>query len=526
MKMIIIDDEIGIANSIKSIFDWSKLGIEEVFVFDLAVDALTRIKDGDIDILMTDIRMPEMDGLELSRRAIEITPEMKIIMCSGFDDFEYAQAAMRIGVMEYLLKPVTVEEVTAAVKRAADKRHQEKLRNRIKTEYESNMDIYIQNAKNMLSARFIQKNTPLKEDELKKYFEILGMKDFPQTGCVACIRIMVKDNNEPWNMPQDFPLLCFAIDNVLNEILVDKGSSFYDGSNSTVLLMFGEKEKYPEFVERCVNALRTTLGIEMSVGVGEITDDVSSMYNSYCSALAACQHGAFYKKSGICSIDDIKISYSYPEKLEKQLIEGIAFVNSKKDYDIETVINEYFEEIKKNANIPAEDIKTICNNILIACAKRLLSLDKRGEAPVISRWLEKSGEIETIDDLRQNLVHHMQKARELIDSWSNDKSELMVEEAKKYIDEHISEDLSLETISRMFFFSTRYFAKLFKEYTGKNYSDYVNYRKMENAKQYLINTDFSIGEIGRKVGYEDQGHFCRNFKKYIGVNPSEYRKRK
>ena len=132
MKMIIIDDEIGIANSIKNVFDWKEFGIEEVYVFDSGVEALERIRVGDIDILMTDIRMPEMDGLELSRCAKEIIPDMKIIMCSGYDDFEYAKAAMRIGVMEYLLKPVTLEEVTAAVKSAAEALHQEKIKNKIK----------------------------------------------------------------------------------------------------------------------------------------------------------------------------------------------------------------------------------------------------------------------------------------------------------------------------------------------------------------------------------------------------------
>ena len=103
--------------------------------------------------------------------------------------------------------------------------------------------------------------------------------------------------------------------------------------------------------------------------------------------------------------------------------------------------------------------------------------------------------------------------------------DIQLKNAKKYIEEHISEDLSLEVVSKIFFFSSRYFARLFKEYTGKTYSDYVNDTKMEIAKDYLSNTDFSIGEIGRKIGYEDQGHFGRNFKKYTGLKPSEYRKR-
>ena len=144
----------------------------------------------------------------------------------------------------------------------------------------------------------------------------------------------------------------------------------------------------------------------------------------------------------------------------------------------------------------------------------------------ISEWLGKRKEYENIDELKENLLSHMKKADELLDVWIKDKNKLLVEDAKRYIEDNIDQDLSLEVVSRRFFFSSRYFAKLFKEYTGKAYSDYVNDIKMEFAKKLLLNTDFSIGEIARKIGYDDQGHFGRNFKKYTGTKPSAYRKRR
>ncbi len=527
MKMIIVDDEIGIANSIKGIFEHNELGIDEICVFDSGADALDRIKRGDIDILMTDIRMPEMDGLELSRYAIGITPEIKIIMCSGYDDFEYAQAAIRIGVMEYLLKPVTIEEVTEAVERAADMLRKESLKNKIKAEYESSLDMYIQNTKNMLSAKLIQKNGVLKSEELKKYFELIKLKDTPRAGCVACIGIMPQGGSGLWDISKDISLLRFGVDNILNEMLEGIGSSFYDGSNCNVVFLFGDSEsEYTKTVKNCMESLCDTLGVEFSVGIGSTLEDVSNMYHSYCEALTACRHGAFYKKSGICNIKELKTSYRYPEELERRLLERVSFASAENEETVENVIDKYIDDVASKGNIPISDIKTICSNILIACVKKLQSLNSSGQEPVISKWLEGNSAAETIDELRQNLISSMKQAQELLESSSGDKNRLLVENAKKYIEEHMSEDLSLENVSRIFFFSSRYFARLFKEYTGKSYSDYVNDTKMEIAKQYLANTDFNIGEIARRIGYDDQGHFGRNFKKYTGMKPSEFRKRK
>ena len=528
MKMIIIDDEIGIANSIKNIFDWNEIGIGEVCVFDSGADALERICIGDIDILMTDIRMPEMDGLELSRRAKEITPDMKIIMCSGYDDFEYAKAAMRLGVMEYLLKPVTLEEVTYAVKRAADARRKEKVKNKIKNEYENSLDMYIQNTKNMISAKLIQKKATLKESELKKYFEIIGVPYIPETGCTVCVKIIGQTFVESWDLKDDFSLLCFAMDNVLNEILSGVGHSFYDGSGSTVIFMFGmaDAAEYKELTEKCISALRETLGVEIAVGIGNISGCINTLYDSYCMALNSCRHGAFYKKSGICDVDKFDNYYQYPQELENKLLNKMSVANQNGDETVEKIINEYFDEVIKNGNIPVQDIEAICDNILIACAKKLQSMNSKEEECTVSEWLGKREELENIDDLKDNLLRHIKRAEELLDNWTKDKNKLLVENAKRYIEDNIDKDLSLEMVSRRFFFSSRYFAKLFKEHTGKTYSDYVNDIKMEFAKKLLFNTDFSIGEIARKTGYDDQGHFGRNFKKHTGMKPSEYRKRR
>ena len=206
-------------------------------------------------------------------------------------------------------------------------------------------------------------------------------------------------------------------------------------------------------------------------------------------------------------------------------MDKISVTNKNDEESVETIINEYFDEVIKNGNIPVQGIEAICDNILMACAKKIQSMSSEEEDCAVSEWLGKREEHENIDQLKENLLSRIKKAEEQLDVWIKDKNKLLVEDAKRYIEDNIDKDLSLEVVSRRFFFSSRYFAKLFKEYTGKSYSGYVNDIKMEFAKKLLLNTDFSIGEIARKTGYDDQGHFGRNFKKYTGMKPSAYRKR-
>lgn len=523
MKLMIVDDEIGVANAIRSLYDWNALGIDKTYVFDSAVEALEQLRNEAADILITDILMPGIDGLELTQKVLDFSPDTKVIMCSGYDDFEYAQQAVRLGVMEYLLKPVTIEEIVSAVQRAIHTINQERSKRKIEQEYAKNIDLYSKNAKNIYSALIIRESRDLSETELSEFLRLIKAKETPEWGFCFCIKVIGQNENRLWNLKEDLSILYFAIDNILNEMLESRGCAFDPGVNAAAFFFGTGIEDGVEKVYRCRNALQDMLGIKVAVGIGKVTRPITNLYESYRQAQLACEHCAFYLRDEILKYEEMQLIYSYPVEVESKLLSKITIAAEDGKESVEDIVDSYFDKVIEEANLSAEDIKSICDSILISCIKKLHTLDE--EATPLQQWLKKEQDFQNINDVKRNLILKIKEMEDVLKKDKTNKNRILIENVKKYISENLSENLSLETVSKKFYFSSRYFAHLFKEYSGINYIDYINDIRMKEAQRCLVNTSMSIHEIAKRVGYEDQGHFCRNFKKFTGKNPSEYRKK-
>lgn len=523
MKLMIVDDEIGVAKAMQSLYNWEELGIDTTYVFDQSADALEQLKKKDTDILITDIMMPGIDGLELTQQALELFPETKVIMCSGYDDFEYAQKAVRLGVMEYLLKPVTIEEIVSAVQKAIHKINQERSKHKIEQEYAKNIDLYSKNAKNMYSSLLIRENRELSGEELSEFLRLIQAETLPEWGVCFCVRVIGQNENRLWNLEEDLSILYFAIDNILNEMLEGRGCAFDPGIHAAAAFLFGmNSQEDISRISQCRASLQDMLGIRIAVGIGKITKPITNLFESYRQARIACEHCAFYLKDEMLNFEDMHLTYSYPVDLEKKLLEKIAVTGTEKKERLEAAVGTYFDEVSKQANLSAENMKSICDSLLIACVKKLHTLNP--DAMPLQHWLKKEQDFQSMRDVRENLIRKLKELEDVLKMDRTDKNKILIENVKSYIAENLSKNLSLEAVSKRFYFSSRYFAHLFKEYAGRNYMDYVNDVRMEEAQRCLIHTNMSIHEVAKRVGYDDQGHFCRNFKKFTGKSPSAYRR--
>lgn len=525
MKMLIVDDEFVVANAISDIFDWKTLDIDQVRVLDSGLDAIDIIKEETVDILLTDIKMPDVDGLTLSREALKIQPELKIILFSGYDDFEYAQEAMRIGILEYLLKPVTLEEVVAAVRRAASKCIQEKLKHQIEEDYIENENKYKNNLIRTFSSKLIQPGEAFKEQEEQEYFQLLQLERSPEKCCAACLKFFEWDQNMVWDMQRDYDLLRYAVENILNELLHGWGVAFHTGPDYIAILVFNihSKTECIAKIRECMEAINRTLEIGVVVGVGRITA-VPQIHESYDGAKEACDVAYFYEKNGVVHVDDLKKEgYAYPNELEERLLQKIA-LGKQNEENFESILNPYFNMVQDEGTLTVQAMQNICSTLLVLVLKKVKSLGLGEEHIDMIQWMEELKQLHTLQQFRQFMLQKIKIVNDMITRMGTSKNKLLVIQAQKYIEEHLDADLSLETLSKMFFLSSRYFSALFKEYTGVALSDYINNCRMEKAKYLLLNTDQSVGSIARKTGYDDQGHFSRNFKNYTGMKPSEYKK--
>ncbi|MBP3359297.1 MAG: helix-turn-helix domain-containing protein [Clostridia bacterium] len=525
MRMLIVDDEIVAANAICNVFDWRTLDIDEVKVLDSGLDAIEIIKAGGVDILLTDIKMPDLDGLTLSRQSLRVQPELKIILFSGYDDFEYAQKAMRIGVLEYLLKPVTLEEVVPAVRRAVSKCRQERFKRQMEADYIENENKYKDNLVRTVSLKLIQSGEYLKEQEKQEYFRLLQLENIPEKCCAACLKFFEYQQNAIWDIERDSELLRFAVKNVLDELLEGRGISFHTARNNIAILIFNVHSEIECIAKarECLQTINKTLEIGAVIGVGRLAS-VSKMYESYQDAQKACNVEYFYEKNGVTHADDLKKEeYTYPQELEEKLLKKIA-LGRQNEESFASILNQYFDAVQGERILTVQTMQNICSTLLMMVFKKLQSLDIDTENIDIIQWMEELKQLHTLRQFRQFMLRKMRIVNDKIARMGISKNKLLVLNAQKYIEEHLDGDLSLETMAKMFFLSSRYFAALFKEYTGVALSDYINNCRMEKAKYLLLNTDQSVGNIARKTGYDDQGHFSRNFKNYTGMKPSEYKK--
>ncbi len=512
MKMIIVDDEIGVANAIKRLYDWSQLEIDEVFVYESARDALEKLKERDLYILMTDIMMPEINGLELTRLAVEMNPDIQIIIFSGYDDFKYAQEAMRAGAREYLLKPVSLEEVIAAVRRAAENAAAE---NEL-SEYDR------KNEKNMFANLLINESVHLSETKFRDYMDLIKFDGKPQWCLCFCVKITDCKKRSDWNTENDLPILYVAVDNVLNEILEGKGSSFNNNTNSVTAFLFGtQQDDYGKIISECKSVLQQTLDISAAIGVGTAEEFSGNMSKSYKEALTACEHCAQYSKPEILCFSDLHFQFGYPQEIETALLSELEKGENVSKQRLSEIISRYFADIKMKSNIPAYYAENICDRMFFACLKKAESfgIDIGDET---RHEIKKN--TDNIDGLERRFTEGLEKIATAMQSKSNDKNKMLTETVKQYIGKNLDKDLSLDTVSKQFHFSSRYFAHIFKQYTGGNYTAYVNGVRMEEAKRLLKMSDLTINEIAGRVGYGDMGHFSRNFKSVVGKRPSEYRR--
>lgn len=514
MKMIIVDDEIGVADAIKRIYNWSKLGIDEVLIFESPKAALEKLKEHDSYILMTDIMMPEMDGLELTRFAVEKYPDIQIIIFSGYDDFKYAQAAMRAGAKEYLLKPVSTEEIVGAVRRAVES-----------TSAKADMNEYDRkNEKTMFSNLLISESMHLPDIKFRDYTELIKFNGTVKWGLCFCVKIIECKNRSGWNIEKDLPILYVAVDNVLNEILEGRGSSFNNNTGTVIAFLFGAEEcDCMEKIKECKSVLEQTLEISVAVGVGTQAEFNGTLFESYKEATTACEHFAYYLKPETLRYDDLHFQYDYPRETEEKLLSELEKGGDNLNENLREIIAAYFAEVKKKANIPTYYFEKICDEMIFACLKKLemfgIAVGSELKQNIKKRHYD-------IDDAELGFSDSFGMIAAALNSEKNDRYRMMTETVKEHISRNLAGDLSLKAVSMQFHFSSRYFAHVFKQYTGSNYTAYVTGARMEEARRLLRMSDLNINEIARRVGYGDVGHFSRNFKSIVGKRPSEYRREK
>ncbi|BCZ48775.1 DNA-binding response regulator [Clostridium gelidum] len=532
-RIMVVDDEEEIRMGIIKKIDWETNGFVIVGDAENGQDALEKAEKLQPDVIMTDIKMPFMDGLELGKRLAESMPSTKIIVFSGCDDFEYAHEAIKINVIEYVLKPInSVEliEVLKRLKKQLDREYDEKrnLQTLYKHYVESLPVIREQFLVGAIEGR-------ISENQWNEQAEKLDIEFKENYLCVALIHAdgtVTSDEENIISIQKESALVSISIKKIVDENM-EKYCKFISFPYSDMVVVIGNFEKKQDIlsfikgINEVCKIYERIMGLTISAGVGYVYDNPMEIRFSYRSAQNALDYSFILGTGKAIYIDDVEpdnsIQLQFDEQEERSMLNAIKISSEE---EITETIDKLFRKI--------EDLLLPFNKYRIYLMEIMTSLLKLVQAynldidEIFGKDFNCYSYLETFDsmhDVKAWFIKKSIKVSSFIKKERINSSMLLVEKAKQYVKDNYSDyDVSVEKLCAQLHVSPTYFSTIFKRETEMNFVNFLTTVRLEQAVKLLNTTDDKTYMIADKVGYPEANYFSYVFKRKFGVSPSKYRK--
>lgn len=516
-KAFIVDDDPAIVKGLITLINWEEYGLDISGTAYNGLEALEFIASSSPDILVTDIKMPYMDGLELIRRVKQIAPQTRFIVLSGYDDFIYLKESIKLGIENYILKPVNLEEFTATLVNILDKLQNSRLQ---QSDFDKDKDIIRNNVLHRLVTGSIS------EEEQNERLMHLGIKlnDGPYTICI--LRVLAHKTNEtiPNEIMTKFGKIC-------NKIIIkhELGFTFCSPEGDILFLSHSDKKMIDSFsirkvLEECLDTVKNSVHLDLFITMGSFENNWRRLHKSYKKAKELQQYSIILPPNSILN-DEIEKNTSNIQIRQILASNEINKIIASKDIDsLLDHIDGIFDRICTLKGITPSFVQNSAVEILFLIINNVISaeggshiLDQELHRPVSDIFKLQSLEeiIKFTKDTAQSiilyLIHKQQSFHPII------------KRVIDYIRVNYSKELSLKCLAYDFNINTNYLGRLFKEELGEYFTDYLNKIRVEKAKELLSKTNKSTREISTIVGYTDPNYFYSLFKKYTGVSPSDFK---
>lgn len=523
LKIFIVDDDqiirLGLRKTIeKSGLDCTIVG--EASDGELALEEIK--KNEDIDLVITDIRMPIMDGLELIREIRRFNTVVRIIVLSGFDDFKYVRNAFMDGAVDYILKPINKADFVALLQKLKADIAKDMKDKGIVEEYHN---VYQEKIINKLLHGKFKAPEELAEAAEKIKLSLSG------NFCVMALRTdnWYKESSEvfPAEMLPAEGVMEQAFIKLTNLFRLDSGNRYYSYIAHDAIVVFiemkadaVEKELYNKYHSFFLNTPPEE-GMSFTLGGSRSFGELSEAGNAFTEAMTAAEARFYLGKGNIIFYDELTLPYKDITKTSEELMKGLADALDLCDYiKVKEETEKVFSELMGADPVEFRlRIKMILELLLFQ-----IKDFKEAMAASETEYEYAVQYVNTAEELKNKLLTLFRGAIQSMKQERERRSKKRIEMAKKYIDRNYMEPITLNDVAEHVELNPSYFSSLFKKETGLNFTDYLLDTRIEMAKNLLLNPTVKVYEIGYKVGYEDAVSFGRAFKKKIGMSPKEYRK--
>lgn len=533
IKVFLVEDEVIIRSGVKKSINWEQEGYEfvgEASDGELAYPMILKEKP---DILITDIRMPFMDGLELSRLVKKELPDIKILILSGYDEFEYAKKAIKIGVTEYLLKPISAAKLTEVLNAVAETIRQENEEKNLLETYFAEMRENTERDKMRLFEKLLMGD--LSMGEILEAGERFGMN--LGASCYKIVLFKILANLENHVYAEQMVDACSAVEQAAS--MMEGVYVFQRGVEGWAFLLTAQDEKSMEesakiLYQNLKQAMKNYAQLEYFGGIGSTVPRIRSLKQSFREADRAFAARFVEEANQIISQKEFE-----KNQMEEGLkMQGVVQIGKSREMLQKFLSNGTREEVKAFSDayisrIEEENIRStmvrqyvvidVCIVILSFC-ERISSANRlQEEAEELQKMMQK---IHSLSEIKKYVVRLLNEAIELRDAESGRRYSDLIAAAKKEIENHyMTEEISLNTVAISVGMSPSYFSSIFSKEAGKTFVEYLTEVRIEKAKEFLMCSSMKTSEIGYEVGYKDPHYFSYIFKKVQGCSPKEYRAR-
>jgi two-component system response regulator YesN len=512
LKVFLVDDEPFILEGLCSIVDWEQYGLEIAGQAQNGEEALFAMETLDIDILITDISMPKINGLELIREVIHRNKDIKFIILSGYNEFGYVKEGIKLGIENYLLKPINLEELKQTLHNTVNK-----IQNSAHAKImDKNLDIIRDN----ILMRWV--NRTIDPKELLEKAKMLQINLGHAFYVVAVLRFCYLNE-------EDCPLEAQHIAEIgrvcKQSIQQDSGTYSFIDLDGDFILMFAlhdrtkQREAIHETIGIIKNKVHESLHVQITVTIGSVESTFLEVNESYKNAKNLQEY--YFQSSGELTIDYELINRVAPVRsnhLPLQLDDFAAILLSRNKDEAFAFMDDSFTYLQETKGIKPSEIQNLAVEFILQIKK----VGKRKELDY-KKIFSHIFKIRTIEQLKDHLRYSVDSTIDSLESVEGYGP--IITRTLKYVDEHYHEELSLKTLSRTLNMNSIYLGQLFLQEMRVTFSDYVNKYRIEKAKQLLLKTMLKVNDIANKVGYIDATYFFRKFKKVVGVSPLEFRQR-
>ncbi|MBJ6363230.1 response regulator [Paenibacillus sp. MAHUQ-46] len=521
-KVLLVDDEILDLKGMQTFIPWEELGMEVVAAVSSGFAASELLEGQPVDILVTDVHMPNMSGLELARKALDTNEKLKIIFVSGYQDFHYVKQALYLNACSYVLKPMDDNELIESLKKLRDELDEQRKRQETEQQYRRMVPLI----KNEYLVQLLEGvlNSEALEVLLEEYK--LNETNWP-------VRVVIAERDD-WKIKRgaedvmDEAKMSGVFWNTLSSVCRRLGIQQYCRLNDKRLGLLLESAVKPEYLHEVLSRefAETPAPVTVTLGVGDQVTGVLFLKESYRQAKAALDYKMFNGKGSI-------IHYQQAQTARMKDVQNLdiqldSLFEAMTNYDLVRIHDELHKLYGLAVTMRSK--YTIQNFTIFLLMKLDAYLQKMNEdlfqlLNIDIHSLDVVLQYETIGEIHAWLQYQVYELSEILHSKKQKKNWKLVRDIVNDVKQRLHENISLKDIAEQYSFSPNYLGQIFKEEMNTNFSDYITTLRMEKAGDLLLHTNLKVYEIANMIGYRYLPYFSRQFKDYYAKTPLEYRRK-